>query len=169
MLLMKLHLLIIMPVKSLFLILLLICLLDPKLDTLNLILFLMFNYTTRHPLQALHASVVIFEPCTYVQAAAIPKWHAAMANYGLFYKLGSFSANAYYDSDWVGDPDDKQSTCGSGVYVGPNLISWSAKKQPIVSKSSTEGEYQCLALVIAEVYWLCMLLSWDNPSIAGYV
>ncbi|KAJ0094847.1 hypothetical protein Patl1_17207 [Pistacia atlantica] len=35
-------------------------------------------YSTRHPLQALHAGMVISEPCTYAQAAPIPEWHAAM-------------------------------------------------------------------------------------------
>lgn len=79
-------------------------------------------------------------------------------DYGLFYKPGSFSINTYCDSDWAGDPDDRQSTCGYGVYVGSNLISWSVKKQPVVSRSSTEAEYRCLALVTAEVYWLRMLL-----------
>ena len=44
------------------------------------------------------------------------------------------------------------------MYVGPNLISWSAKKQPILSKSSIGAEYRCLALVTTEVYWLRMLL-----------
>jgi len=38
------------------------------------------HYTIGHPLQALHASVVIFEPRAYVQAAAIPEWHATMAS-----------------------------------------------------------------------------------------
>ena len=60
--------------------------------------------------------------------------------------------------------------CGYGVFVGPNLISWSAKKQPVVSKSSIEAEYRCLALVTAEVYWLRMLLceleiSLDSPPV----
>lgn len=79
-------------------------------------------------------------------------------DYGLFYTLGSFSINAYCDSDWAGDPDDRRSMCGYGVYVGSNLVSWSMKKQLMVSKSSTEAEYKCLVLVTAEVYWLRMLL-----------
>jgi hypothetical protein len=105
--------------------------------------------------------------CQHMQAPTSTHWTAAKRvlrylkhtlDYGLFYKLGSFYVNAYCDSDWAGDPDNRRSTCGYGVYVGPNLISWSAKKQPIVSKSSTEAEYRCLALVTAEVYWLRMLL-----------
>ncbi|RVW13880.1 hypothetical protein CK203_079395 [Vitis vinifera] len=35
-------------------------------------------YSTRHLLRALHASVIISEPRSYAQAAAIPKWHLAM-------------------------------------------------------------------------------------------
>ena len=69
-------------------------------------------------------------------------------DHSLFYKLGSFSINTYYNFDWAGDPDDKRSMCGYGVYVGYNVISW----------SSTKAEYHCLALVIAELYWLRMLL-----------
>ena len=44
-------------------------------------------------------------------------------DFGLFYKPGSFAINAYYDLDWAGDLDDRRSTCGYGVFVGPNLIS----------------------------------------------
>ena len=105
--------------------------------------------------------------CQHMQAPTTAHWTAAKRvlrylkttlDFGLLYKPGSFAINAYCDSDWAGDPDDRHSTCGYGEFVGPNLISWSAKKQPMVSKSSTEAEYRCLALVTAEVYWLRMLL-----------
>ncbi|XP_041003931.1 uncharacterized mitochondrial protein AtMg00810-like [Juglans microcarpa x Juglans regia] len=114
--------------------------------------------------------------CQYMQAPTTVHWTAAKRvlrylkhtlDYGLFYKSGSFAINAYCDSDWAGDPDDRRSTCGYGVYVGSNLISWSAKKQPVVSKSSTEAEYRCLALVTAEVYWLRMLLRELKVSLAS--
>lgn len=38
------------------------------------------------------------------------------------------------------------------------MISWSAKKQTTVSRSSTEAEYQSLAQTAAELSWLQMLL-----------
>ena len=88
-------------------------------------------------------------------------------DYGLFYKPGSFAINAYCDSDWASDLDDRRSTCGYGIFIRPNLISWSAKKQLVVSKSSTEAEYWCLALITAEVYWLRMLLRELQVSFAS--
>jgi hypothetical protein len=41
--------------------------------------------------------------------------------------------SAFSDLDWVGDSNDKKSTGGFAVYLGRNLVSWSARKQPIVS------------------------------------
>jgi hypothetical protein len=36
-------------------------------------------------------------------------------------------------------------------------VSWSAKKQAVVSRSSTEAEYRSLAVTTAELFWLKML------------
>lgn len=77
---------------------------------------------------------------------------------GLFYCKGSVSLNAFCDSDWAGNPDDRRSTTGFCLFLGSNLISWSAKKQHVVSRSSTEAEYRSMSLATAELFWIRMLL-----------
>ncbi len=77
---------------------------------------------------------------------------------GLSFRPGPLTLSAFTDADWAGDPDDRRSTSGLLVYLGPNPITWSAKKQLTVSRSSTESEYRALALASAEVCWLRTLL-----------
>ncbi|XP_021824947.1 uncharacterized protein LOC110765996 [Prunus avium] len=54
-------------------------------------------------------------------------------------KSPSNGIQAFCDADWAGCPDDRQSTGGYVIYLGCNLVSWSAKKQPTVARSSTEA------------------------------
>jgi hypothetical protein len=44
------------------------------------------------------------------------------------------------------------------VFLGVNLVSWSSRKQAIVSRSSTEAEYKALANVTAEMILVQSLL-----------
>ena len=66
--------------------------------------------------------------------------------------------SAFSDTDYVGCPDDQRSTGGFAVFLGSNLVSWCAKKQATVSRSSTVAEYKALANATAEVMWIQKLL-----------
>ncbi|RVX03952.1 putative mitochondrial protein [Vitis vinifera] len=46
---------------------------------------------------------------------------------------------AYSNADWAGCPDTRRSTFGYSIYLGSDLVSWNAKKQPTVSRSSCES------------------------------
>lgn len=64
----------------------------------------------------------------------------------------------YTDSDWAGDKNDRKSVSGYVFKVYGNVVSWSSRKQPTVSLSSTEAEYMALSDGICEAKWLRSLL-----------
>lgn len=78
-------------------------------------------------------------------------------DHGIWYAKSSLQLNAFCDFDWAGDPDDRRSTSGFAMFLGSCLLSWSVKKQPVVSKSSIEAEYHSLAIATIELYRLQML------------
>ncbi|GKE01336.1 ribonuclease H-like domain-containing protein [Tanacetum coccineum] len=80
-------------------------------------------------------------------------------NFGLqLYASATTSLVGYTDADWAGCPSTRRSTSGYCVFLGDNLLSWSAKRQHTISRSSAEAEYRGVANVVAETAWLRNLL-----------
>nr|GEY62864.1 hypothetical protein [Tanacetum cinerariifolium] len=78
----------------------------------------------------------------------------------MFVLFSSSTTNlvAYSDVDWDGCPTTMRFTSSYCVFLGNNLLSWSAKRQPTLSRSSVEAEYRDVANVVAETCWLRNLL-----------
>ncbi|KAB2616638.1 hypothetical protein D8674_023226 [Pyrus ussuriensis x Pyrus communis] len=75
----------------------------------------------------------------------------------LFRSSNDFTLRGFSDADWAGSLDDRRSTSGACIFLGPNLLTWTAKKQSTVSRSSSEAEYRALATTTAEIRWFCYL------------
>ncbi|KAJ0981894.1 hypothetical protein J5N97_010149 [Dioscorea zingiberensis] len=69
----------------------------------------------------------------------------------LFPSSSSLELRAYSDADWAGDSTDRKSTTGFCIFLGDSLISWKSKKQPIVSRSSTEAEFVLWPLLLQKL------------------
>ena len=78
---------------------------------------------------------------------------------GIFFSAtGSLQLKAFSDSDWAGCHDTRRSIIGFSVYLDNSIISWCSKKQPTLSRSSSEAEYRALASTTCELQWLTYLL-----------
>jgi hypothetical protein len=86
-----------------------------------------------------------------VAAKRILRYICGTLFHGVAFTPGPLHLSAFTDADWAGDPNDRRSTSGYLVYLGSNRITWSAKKQPTMSRSSIKSEYRALAIASAEL------------------
>ncbi|XP_021971825.2 uncharacterized mitochondrial protein AtMg00810-like [Helianthus annuus] len=113
-------------------------------------------------------SYAVQQVCMHMHDPKIDHWNTlkriiryiqGTSSFGLaLSSCSDVSLRAYTDADWAGCPDTRRSTSGYCVYMGPNLLSWSSKRQSTISRSSAEAEYRAVANVVAEVCWLRNLL-----------
>jgi hypothetical protein len=81
-------------------------------------------------------------------------------------RSSSMMVSVFSNADWARCVDDHHSTGGFAVFLGPNLISWCARKQATVSQSSTEAEYKALANAMAKMMCLLTELKIQHPPAA---
>ncbi|KAL3733007.1 hypothetical protein ACJRO7_022519 [Eucalyptus globulus] len=96
----------------------------------------------------------------HLQAAKrIFRYLQGTATFGLFYKKGEKSdLFGFTDSDFAGDMDDRKSTYGYVFMFSSGAVSWSSKKQPIVTLSTTEAEFVAATSSACHAIWLRKIL-----------
>jgi hypothetical protein len=97
---------------------------------------------------------------THMTAAKrILRYIRGTSEHGVLYKRGrQAELTAYTDSDYGGDVDDMKSTSGYIFMLGSGAVSWSSRKQPIVTLSTTEAEFIAAAYCVCQGIWIKRIL-----------
>ncbi len=66
---------------------------------------------------------------------------------------------AYVDSDYASDKDERKSTTGYVIMLGGGAVQWKSQIQKMVSLSSIEAEYKALPTYTAEVTYLKRIMA----------
>ncbi|XP_038889348.1 secreted RxLR effector protein 161-like [Benincasa hispida] len=78
---------------------------------------------------------------------------------GILYQKGEkLNLVGFSDSDYVGDLNVRKSTSGYVFMLCSGAISWSSKKQPIVTLSTTEAELVAATSCACQAIWLRNIL-----------
>lgn len=76
-------------------------------------------------------------------------------DWGIWYMCeGNEELVAFSDSDYVGDLDSRKSTSGYACFLSDGAISWSSKRQSIVTLSTTKAEFVSATSCACQVVWL---------------
>lgn len=131
---------------------------------------LLYRSTVGGLLYLVHTNIafIVNKLCQFVQQPTTTHWavvkrflrylHGTPKHGLLFTPSNPFVLEAYTNADWVGSIYDRRSTGGFAIFLGQNLVAWSAKKQPSVPRSTTEAEFCILADAAAKLKWIQYLL-----------
>ncbi|GKA73393.1 ribonuclease H-like domain-containing protein [Tanacetum coccineum] len=105
-------------------------------------------------------SYVVQQACLYMHVPRDPhftvlkrifRYVRGTLDYGLQLHVSTITQlSAYIDVDWAGCPVTRRSTFGYCMFLGDNLLSWFAKRQVTLSRSSAEAEYRGVANIVAK-------------------
>ena len=80
-------------------------------------------------------------------------------NFGVFDKKGEVSRLVgFTDSDYAGDLNDRRSTSGNVFMMSSRVVSWSSRKQQVVTLSTTEIEFIAAATSACQAIWMRRIL-----------
>jgi len=108
-----------------------------------------------------------------VAAKRVLRYVKRTVNLGVFYKRGAENVGnlrvnyensfdnleAYTDSDYAGDTEDRRSTSGYVFLLSGGAVAWSSRKQPVVTLSTTEAEYVAAAACACHSIWMKRVLN----------
>ena len=93
-------------------------------------------------------------------AKRILRYIQGTIQFGIHYSTGGAPLLVdFTDSDWAGDPDDRNSTAGYVFSLGSGPITWAYKKQQALALSSAEADYQAVVSASQKYLWLRQILS----------
>lgn len=81
------------------------------------------------------------------------------ADYKLCYKKTGKPIECFVDADWAGDANDRKSFSGYVFVIANCVFAWSARKQNVVSLSSTEAEYVAISAAATEAVYVRKMLA----------
>ncbi|TXG72550.1 hypothetical protein EZV62_001129 [Acer yangbiense] len=84
-----------------------------------------------------------------------PVW---MNDYEIGEGLSEEENEANMAFDYAGDLEDRKSTSGYVFMLSSGAVSWSSKKQPVVTLSTTEAEFVAAASCACQVLWMRRIL-----------